>query len=893
MDFTPSLAVLLVALTPQPQQLELLKGALRFSTAQWELQVPPGPEFDACAQVLTDAFAAAGVRVTLARKGNPLEFRLGKGAELTALPEQGIADQAYVLAVADNGIAARAASAPGLLYAAQTLTQLLRIATPGRPLPCLRVSDYPEFELRGVYVEGGQERFGHIVTADYLCEQIRNLFPYTSFPECADEGTLTEDECRQVTDEARRFHVKLVPSLQTLAQASELFWNSERGEAFREATAPGLACPSNPELYPLIKGLYRDLLTRFDQAPFIGIGCSEIEMQWQERYCPRCRERIEAGETVRDLLLGHAVRCGELVHELARELDRPVRPLMWGDEFYMYGEGRDWVGLDRIDRRMIMGFWKYWGAYDGIAGVMERGYDVFGISAMYNHCFYLADLSPAEPPKSWPSMEETGTLNITEMITAAQAAARAFPEQRFLGVATASFSKHRLRAFDSIWYGFALNGHCTWNGPQQPFDQYRDTFTAAFARHYYDTRTDAVATTMATALERLDTAKSRLEHNNQLLHDVVGVYDTQEAGYQGNSLTGALAECGKLLRDNPEGAAAVRERAQQAETEAADVMADLDAIAPESLGRRAEWANLRVAADKVAAHAEREQILMDTALALSKEDGGGPQPAGLAERWDRHQERLDRILARTEHLWSRGDPTGFLALKRDVAVIRDHVARIGTERTADTDAIDLLTEDFDSLDPQTWIVLGQPEVRDGLLLTRAPGGWENYCGLVTRESFALDPDQPLLVEFAVRPAEMGIDSQLFGAAEEGRLSYRFTFYGPTDRFGVYTRISEEQTSGVWRGTPTGWHLRNSSPPLDPTTTYHVRAVIRSQSFRVVVRTPDAPPASLPFWDSGTIPMDALDATQLLFADVEPEGATAASEWSRIGVSRQTRRQEGK
>jgi hypothetical protein len=78
-------------------------------------------------------------------------------------------------------------------------------------------------------------------------------------------------------------------------------------------------------------------------------------MQWQARYCPKCKARIEQGETVRSLLLGHAERCIRAVDELSHEMGRRVRPLMWGDEFYMYGPGRDWVGIERIPRSVVMG----------------------------------------------------------------------------------------------------------------------------------------------------------------------------------------------------------------------------------------------------------------------------------------------------------------------------------------------------------------------------------------------------------------------------------------------------------------------------------------------------------------------------------------------------------
>ena len=164
---------------------------------------------------------------------------------------------------------------------------------------------------------------------------------------------------------------------------------------------------------------------------------------------------------------------------------------MWADEFYMYGPGKDWVGIERISRDTVMGYWKYWSDYKGIGGLMDRGYDVLGISAMYNHTFYLADLSPQSPRKLWPPMEQTGTRNIVQMVQEA-AASRQVRRSEFWGTATASFSKHRLRAFDSIWYGFALNGHATWSHAQRPLEEYQQSFTRAFVQHYYDCRTAAV-----------------------------------------------------------------------------------------------------------------------------------------------------------------------------------------------------------------------------------------------------------------------------------------------------------------------------------------------------------------------------------------------------------------
>ncbi len=695
--FATDVPEIALKLTPQPQQVTLGEGYFTLRNGSWVAEFPAGPEHEACRSVVTTALNRAGVVIRAeGTQGNT--FVIGPEVALPDLPTQGHAEEAYVLRVTPSGVTARGGSAAALLYAAQTLRQLVRLSFADGRLPCLTIVDYPEFQMRGLYIEGGQERFGYIVDKDYLMEQIRrlaefkmnvlmvecyNLFPFASFPACADEGTLSAEDCREVIAQSKRFHVTIVPSLQTLAQASELVWACPEGTPYREGPAPGLMCPSNPRVYPFIKGLYRDLLTWFDDSPVIGVGCSEIDMQWKERYCPTCRRRIEAGETVRDLLLGHAVQCIAAVHEVSDELERPVRPMMWGDEFYMYGPGKDWVGIERIPKDTVIGYWKYWSEYSGIKGLLERGYDVLGISAMYNHSFYLADLSPEDPPKSGPTMEQTGTRNISAMLREADRARQESSVGGFWGVATASFSKHRLRAFDSIWYGFALNGHAAWSFPQQPLEEYQETFTRAFTRHYYDARTDEAADALARVYVRLDRCKSRLELANQTLGDVVGVYDTQEAGYQANTLMEAFRRCGKLISPEGEPEAALSEIRNAARTvveQAGELTAMIDAQKPH-VGRLEELADLRLAGEKIAAHAQRQLLLIDAQIALIQAKG---QPSELvhkqiaheADRWTAHRETMEHILRRSGHLYSKGDPLGLAVVLRDIAAIETHLKNV-------------------------------------------------------------------------------------------------------------------------------------------------------------------------------------------------------------------------
>jgi hypothetical protein len=901
--------VIAAGLTPQPQQVTPGEGYFALGGGLHVVGLPVGPEHEACRNVLTRALEDSGAAIRgESAEGN--SFAVGQRGALPDLPKQGYAREAYVLGVTPSGVTAQGASPAGLLYAAQTLRQLVRLSSADGRLPCLTIVDYPDFRTRGVYIEGGQERFGRIVAKDYLLEQIRrlaefkmntlvlecyNLLPFASFPACADNGTLSNEDCREIVAESKRFHLTMIPSLQTLAQAHELVWTSQEGTPYREITAPGMMCPSNPGIYPLIKGFYRDLLTWFSDSPVMGIGCSEIDMQWQSRYCPACRRRVDAGETVRDLLLAHAVQCIAAVHEVSVDLGRPVRPLMWGDEFYMYGPGKDWVGIERIPKDTVMGYWKYWPDYSGIGGLLERGYDVLGISAMYNHSFYLADLSPEDPPKLWPPMEQTGTRNITAMLREAREAAPG-AQGTFWGVATASFSKHRLRAFDSIWYGFALNGHAGWSSAGDPSADYQEAFTRAFARHYYDARTDEAANELAHVYMRLDRCKSQLELANQTLGDVVGVYDTQEPGYQGNTLMGAFRRCGKIMASGgkPNGAlSGIREAALSVMKEAEELAMLADRHRP-SIRRTRELADLQLATEKIAAHAERETLMIDGQTALIQSERQPPelvrkQTADVAARWAAHLQRTENIARQSSQLASLGDPLGLKSLLGDIAAIEAHfrtVAESGGLAAKRGERSVLLDERFETLDAARWITLGDPRVLDGHLETRAPGGWEKYCGVATRQALALEEDHPVVVELELNPIAMGVDSQLIcSATDTGEIAYRFSFNGSTNHFNVYTQ-STRKIEDKWTSPEPGWKQRASSPLIGLNTTYRLRAEIRRRAWRVTVWERGQSPLQPPLWDTGAVPMDELERTRLIFADVEPENSVGASRWGPITIWQQ-------
>ena len=364
------------------------------------------------------------------RKGHHLSLSAGSGTKMFLIKFNG--DEAYDLHVEPEGIEIESPKDAGLFYGVQTLIQLLEQARREKSnVAAVEISDSPTFAWRGRYYDASQYA-GTIVTTranleheiklqaryklNFLCLDLYNLVPFKSFPYCADANTLPAGDWDYLVELAHRYHVTLIPSLQSFSQMYPVIWTCDEGKPYRETTAGGLICPSRPENVKFLQGLYKDLITTFKYSPILGVGCSEVGMAWGKNYCPLCKARIDKGETLHDIYAKHVRDCVLAVDAAAKEVGRDVRPMMWGDEFYMGYGGEWWVGIDAIPKNTIMGHWMYWKPYDGIGGLLDRGYDVLFLSATYQHtALYLVDLSPQEPADGkWAPLLDSGVRNVTD-----------------------------------------------------------------------------------------------------------------------------------------------------------------------------------------------------------------------------------------------------------------------------------------------------------------------------------------------------------------------------------------------------------------------------------------------------------------------------------------------
>ncbi|MEP6662484.1 MAG: beta-N-acetylhexosaminidase, partial [Verrucomicrobiota bacterium] len=535
-------AALSLQIIPQPREVKAMGAALDASTARFIVVSDNAEDRFAARLLQKTARETHGIDCNIIlRSGKSINaHRLWFGAttnfsDAPTIPQNKEAE-GYNLKVDSGGVLVAADSDTGLFYGVQTLVQLLEQSRREKTtVPGMAVNDWPTFGWRARYIDASQYRGSIVMTranlereirllARYklnaLCIDIYNLVPFKSFPACADAQTLSLADWNDLVELAHRYHVTFMPSIQSLAQTYEVIWKCDEGKPYREATAPGLICPSRPENIKFLQGLYRDLISVFKYSPVLGIGCSEVGMQWTEHYCPLCKARIEKGETLSDIFNQHVRNCVQAVDAAAKEAGRPaVRPMMWGDEYYMGYGGKRWVGIENIPTNTIMGHWKYWKDYDTIAGLQERGFDVFFLSATYQHNIFLHDLSPQDPADGRDGLVDSGIRNIVDQARQAALDQQKKLPGKILGGGCATFSQHDIRSWDTTWFAYVLQAEYSWGDCQKPLAEELIPFTEKFAAIFYGANDPEAARIIASAYRELDAVKSDFERNNILIRD--------------------------------------------------------------------------------------------------------------------------------------------------------------------------------------------------------------------------------------------------------------------------------------------------------------------------------------------------------------------------------------
>jgi hexosaminidase len=255
--------------------------------------------------------------------------------------------------------------AAGVFYARQTLAQLRRLF--GDLLPCLEITDWPDFPSRGVMLDISRDKVPTMPTlfalVDRLAEwkinqlqlYIEHTFAYRGHEQVwRDASPMMPDEIRALDDYCNSRFIELVPNQNSfghmerwlrhpkylpLAEAPE---GADTPWGFRW-DGPFSLCPTDPRSLALLADLYSQLLPNFTSHLF-NVGCDETFDLGQGQSKDECRRRgvhrvyLDFLSRVNDLVTRHGRRMmfwGDIIlkePELIRELPAGAIALNWGYE---------------------------------------------------------------------------------------------------------------------------------------------------------------------------------------------------------------------------------------------------------------------------------------------------------------------------------------------------------------------------------------------------------------------------------------------------------------------------------------------------------------------------------------------------------------------------------
>jgi hypothetical protein len=322
-------------------------------------------------------FAAMRFQQGLYRYGLTWEIVAGKsvpqdqiGLVLRVASENVTHPQGYELDVTPDSILIEAHDEAGVFYGICSLIQILESCAPHAPhstLPALRITDWPDFPVRGVMLDVSRDKVPTLDTLLALVDMLagwkinqlqlytEHTFAYRNHPEVwANASPFTGQDILELDAYCRQRYIELVPNQNSfghmhrwlthpryapLAEVTEGYmtpWGEHKDGPFS-------LCPGDPGSLELVRSLYDELLPHFSSRMF-NVNCDETFDLGQGRTKDDC-ERRGAGRVYLDYLLklhkqvtarGKTMQFwGDMIvqhPDLIPELPRDSIALEWGYE---------------------------------------------------------------------------------------------------------------------------------------------------------------------------------------------------------------------------------------------------------------------------------------------------------------------------------------------------------------------------------------------------------------------------------------------------------------------------------------------------------------------------------------------------------------------------------
>ena len=338
-------------LLPNPRHLTFTNGFLKLSEKRLILLDSSQPE----------RIFKSAIRIQEAiseHSGNKFEINASTvvprpliGIILRITPESKLPLQGYHLRVIPDYIEIEAADENGIFYGSCTAVQLIQhyLSNPvdgsssqDQPIPCLTITDWPDFQNRGIMLDISRNKVPSMETMYDLIDLVsswkinqlqlytEHTFAYQHHPDVwVDASPFTGEEILLLDEFCRQRYIELVPNqnsfghlehwlklprYQSLAEAPDGFdlpWAHHHG--------PFSLCPLDPGSIELVSSLYDELLPHFSSRQ-VNVGCDETFDLGQGRSKETCA-KLGTGRVYLDFLL-------KIYHEVTK---RQHRMQFWGD----------------------------------------------------------------------------------------------------------------------------------------------------------------------------------------------------------------------------------------------------------------------------------------------------------------------------------------------------------------------------------------------------------------------------------------------------------------------------------------------------------------------------------------------------------------------------------
>ena len=366
--------------------------------------------------------------------------------------------EGYLLDVSQDGVVIIGESATGRYYGVMTLVQILDYQKKSLVIPGVSIRDWPQQKMRGITddLSRGQvstmENFKKIIRflshhkLNVYSPYIEDIFVFKKYPAIGKgRGEITAAEMKELDVYAKRYHVELIPTFETLGHWENIL---VLPEYVKYAEFPGAHTVnvSDEAVYTMLDDMIGQLSDAFS-SPYFNMAADE---SWDVGLGAN-KDRVAAS----DLATVHAEHYKRLFDIIRKH---KKKPMMYGDVIL-----NNPTILDKIPKDVVIIDWHY-GAQDS-----------FSSPATFKNAGFPFVVSPAVWNFTGPFPNYVNTMINVQNLN------REGFRNGSLGLLTSNWNDYggeALREFN--YYGYAWTAECAWQPLEADVEHFDNTFFRQF-----------------------------------------------------------------------------------------------------------------------------------------------------------------------------------------------------------------------------------------------------------------------------------------------------------------------------------------------------------------------------------------------------------------------------